>query len=66
LLLRLKAQEVIDFMRRKRGRYTGHLNIPRLDQVFSDIYESRAWVEHDGQESLSGAGSTAAGRGRTT
>lgn len=60
MLLRLKAQEVIDFMRRKRGRYTGHLNISRLDQVFSDIYESRAWVEHDGQESLSGAGSTAA------
>jgi SAM-dependent methyltransferase len=60
VLLRLNSQAVIDVIRRKRGRYTGHLNISHLDQVFSDIYQSRAWIEHEGQESLSGAGSTAA------
>jgi hypothetical protein len=58
-LFRLGLNGVIDAARRSRGRDSWHTEKPSLDQVFSDIYANGVWIEHEGQASLSGAGSVA-------
>src|SRR3954462_12452989 len=59
-LFRLRLNGVIDAVRRARGRDSGHTEKENLSQVFSDIYLNGVWIEHKGQDSLSGAGSVAA------
>ena len=59
VLFRVGAHQLIDRLRRRRGRYVEHMDMSQLPQVFSSIYENRVWIEERGQLSLSGAGSTA-------
>jgi hypothetical protein len=57
ILFRLGVSQILDVVRRRRGRDTGHLAKNDLTEVFSDIYRNGIWIEHEGQDSLSGAGS---------
>jgi SAM-dependent methyltransferase len=59
VIFRLGLNEVLDTVRRGRGRDTGHMGKADLTQVFSDIYANGIWIEHENQTSLSGAGSVA-------
>jgi hypothetical protein len=57
-LFTLKIEGLWDFVRRMRGRDTGHLRKDDLSEVFSDIYAKEIWVEDPDQATLSGVGST--------
>jgi hypothetical protein len=64
VLFRLGVSRLLDAVRRRRGRDTGHLAKNDLTEVFSDIYRNGIWIEHEGQDSLSGAGSVVSATGR--
>jgi hypothetical protein len=58
LLLRCGMAGAVDLLRRRRGRSTGHKRQHSIAEIFSHIYSNHAWVIEDGQDSLSGTGST--------
>lgn len=61
LILRAGLENVRLRLHKLRGnKKIGHLHISNLPDVFTAIYKSDAWIEHEGQESLSGPGSSQA------
>ncbi|MDD1532490.1 MULTISPECIES: class I SAM-dependent methyltransferase [unclassified Bradyrhizobium] len=59
LLFRCGLIETWDKVRNRRGRFTAYMRSKDMGDVFSQIYSKNVWVEANGQESLSGVGSTA-------
>src|SRR5271163_2602257 len=57
-LFRCGLTEVLDSLRRWRGKTVAHLRKRDAAEIFSSIYADRVWVMHKDQHSLSGAGST--------
>jgi SAM-dependent methyltransferase len=60
VLLRCRLIEMLDLLRRLRGRTTAHMQSQSNADIFSRIYADGVWIEREGQESLSGSGSTRA------
>lgn len=58
VLFRCGLSEALDVMRQWRGRYTKHTSERDMTGIFSQIYANGAWVMREGQDSLSGVGST--------
>jgi len=58
-LFRCGLIETWDKVRNRRGRFTAYMRSKDMGEVFSQIYSKNVWVEANGQDSLSGVGSTA-------
>jgi hypothetical protein len=60
ILFRCGLTDTLDMLRHWRGQSTRHMRQRNMNDIFSQIYANQAWVMEEGQDSLSGAGSTKA------
>jgi hypothetical protein len=60
ILFRCGLTDTLDMLRHWRGQSTKHMRQRNMTDIFSQVYTNQAWVMEEGQDSLSGAGSTKA------